>query len=138
MVREEKMPSVSEAVLDSSAVLAYLQSEPGAEIVEPILLGKSLVSAVNLAEIVSRLRDGGMPEPVIKEVLAELSLTIVPFDADSALATGLLIGLTKSLGLSLGDRACISLGITRHRPVLTTNRNWERLSLQVENRAIQQ
>lgn len=135
-MREEKMPSVSEAVLDSSAVLAYLQSEPGSEIIEPILLGKSLVSAVNLAEIVSKLRDGGMPEPVIEEALAELSLTTVPFDADSALATRLLIGLTKSLGFSLGDRACIGLGITRHLPVLTTDRIWERLSLQVEVRAI--
>lgn len=132
------MPSVSEAVLDSSAVLAYLQNEPGSEIVEPILLGKSLVSAVNLAEIVSKLRDGGMPEPVIKELLAGLSLTIVPFDADSALATGLLIASTKSLGLSLGDRACISLGITRHLPVLTTDRIWARLSLPVEIRTIRQ
>ncbi|PSR30156.1 MAG: VapC toxin family PIN domain ribonuclease [Sulfobacillus benefaciens] len=94
------------------------------------------MSAVNLAEIVSKQRDGGMPEPVIKDVLAELSLTIVLFDADSAFAIGLLIALTKSLGLSLGDRACLSLGITRHLPVLTTDRVWERLSLPVEIRAI--
>ncbi len=123
---------MSEAILAFSAVLAYLQSEPGAEIVEPILLGKSLISATNLAEIVSKLRDGGMPDPMIKDVLTELSLTIIPFDADGAFPAGFLVASTKSLGLSLGDRACISLAISRHLPVLTADRIWTRLSLPVE------
>ena len=39
-----------EIVLDSSALLAYLLSEPGAELVKQSLAGSAAMSAVNFAE----------------------------------------------------------------------------------------
>ena len=57
--RKERM---ADAVLDSSAVLAVILEEPGAERVERYLPGGK-VSAVNIGEIVAKLHDLGMPEP---------------------------------------------------------------------------
>jgi PIN domain nuclease of toxin-antitoxin system len=41
---------------------------------------------------------------------------------------------TKSLGLSLADRACLALGRIHRLPVLTTDRAWRslRLSIRIE------
>ena len=52
---------MSDAVLDSSAVLAVILEEPGADSVEALLPGAK-VSAVNLGEVAAKLRDLGMPE----------------------------------------------------------------------------
>jgi PIN domain nuclease of toxin-antitoxin system len=51
---------MSDAVLDSSAVLALLLAEPGADKVRSALPG-ALLSTVNFAEIVSKLCERGMP-----------------------------------------------------------------------------
>jgi len=52
---------MTETVMDASAVLASLNGEPGAEVVDAALAG-SMVSAVNFAEVVSKLIVRGMPE----------------------------------------------------------------------------
>lgn len=36
---------------------------------------------------------------------------------------------TKALGLSLGDRLCVALGRHLGKPVVTTDRQWEKLSI---------
>jgi ribonuclease VapC len=41
------------AVLDASALLAYLQNEPGSEVVEAVLV-ESAISSVNWAEVVQK------------------------------------------------------------------------------------
>ncbi len=51
---------MSDAVLDASAVLALLLAEPGADQVAATLPG-ALLSAVNLAEIITKLCERGMP-----------------------------------------------------------------------------
>ena len=43
------------AVLDASACLAYLQREAGAEVVAEVLTHGAYISAVNLAEVLSKL-----------------------------------------------------------------------------------
>ncbi len=37
--------------------------------------------------------------------------------------------VTKSLGLSLGDRACLALAITKKLTVLTADKAWEKLNV---------
>jgi PIN domain nuclease of toxin-antitoxin system len=122
---------MNDTVLDATAVLALLNDEPGAGKVAS-LLPQAVMSTVNLAEVVSKLAEAGMPEGTIKTVLGELGLTVIPFDEDLALRTGLLRPATRDYGLSLGDRACLALGQHLRRPVLTADRMWKTVKLGVD------
>jgi PIN domain nuclease of toxin-antitoxin system len=119
---------VTDAVLDASAVLALLQRESGSEVVGARLAGAA-ISAVNLSEVVAKLADAGMPEPEIRLAIDPLALEVRPFDDQAAYAAGLLRPRTRSHGLSLGDRACLALGVALSRPVVTTERTWKRLKI---------
>ena len=44
--------------------------------------------------------------------------------------------ITKSIGLSFGDRACLALGIILNQPVLTTDRLWGSINVGVEVRLL--
>lgn len=121
---------MSEIVLDASAVLAWLKDEPGYQKVEAAL-PEAVISAVNLSEVMAKLVEGGMPEPQAISTLEELDLEVVPFDSDLAFQAGALRPVTKPLGLSFGDRACIALGLHLTLPVLTAERSWQSLSLPV-------
>ncbi len=126
---------MKETVLDATAVLAVLNNEPGAEKVAP-LLPRAIMSSVNLAEVVSKLAEAGIPEATIHTVIGELGITVIPFDEPLAFSTGVLRPTTSAYGLSLGDRACLALGKHVHRPVLTADRMWSTLKLDVTIRLI--
>lgn len=126
---------MSKVVLDASAVLALLQNEKGAEKVASAL-PESVCSPVNYAEIVGKLLDAGMPEEAVHEVMENLKIDVIPLGKDDAYGIGALYPVTKALGLSLGDRACIALGRALKRPVLTADRAWSRASLPVEVRNV--
>ncbi len=121
---------MSSLVLDASALLALLNQEPRAKQWEGSLPDAAL-SAVNLSEVVAKLADVGLNEREIRDGL-DLGMTVVPFDAAMAYAAGLLRPKTRSLGLSLGDRACLALAARLGLPALTTDRAWGRLQLGVE------
>lgn len=110
-------------VLDASALLAMLKSEPGAARVVA-LLPNAAVSAVNLSEVVAKLAEHGMPELAIRAALDGLNLRIHDFDEHAAVLAGLLRPSTKPLGLSLGDRACLALALDLGLPAVTTERVW--------------
>jgi PIN domain nuclease of toxin-antitoxin system len=118
---------VSDAVLDSSALLALLKGEEGALAVQAVLPG-ALLSTVNLAEIVAKLRERGMPAAEARTAVESTGVDMIDFDADLACLSGDLRALARPLGLSLGDRACLALGQTRDLPVLTADTAWTRLS----------
>jgi len=118
---------VPEAVIDASALLALLNAEPGADVVAEALLG-GVISAVNLSEVVAKLCDAGMPEKAIRQALQPLGLEIVPFDEEQSYQAGLLRTSTQDLGISLGDRACLSLAKMRDVIALTADKAWSGLS----------
>jgi len=122
---------MTDIILDASAVLALLNQEPGADFVQKAL-PKAKISSVNLAEIITRLNLAGMPTNEIQEVLSLLSLNIVPFDEEQALQTGILASQTKPIGLSLGDRACLALGILTDSPVLSADQAWQKITIPVK------
>lgn len=122
---------MSDVILDASAVLALLNEEPGAELVQKYL-PKARISSVNLAEVITRLNLVGLPTGQILEALNLLSLDVVPFDEEQALQAGILALETKGLGLSLGDRACLALGIVTGCAVLTVDKAWLEVDLGVE------
>jgi ribonuclease VapC len=111
------------AVLDSSAVMAVMFGEPGQERVLETLPG-ALLSTVNLGEIISILTSRGVDAGVAENAVRRLGVDIVDFSASHARVTGQLRTATKAAGLSLGDRACIALGIERQAEILTTDRAW--------------
>ncbi len=120
-------------VLDASAVLAVVYFETGADVVLEALPG-AVISSVNLSEVIAKLADGGTPESEIFALLRELKLTVIPFGIDQAYLAGMLRPLTRSAGLSLGDRACIALGLQLGYGVLTADRGWAALDLGIEVR----
>ena len=113
----------SRVVLDASAVLALIFAEPGGDQVEEHLPGAAR-SAVNIAEVATRLLARGMPEDTISTIIGSLQLSIRPFDHQQAMATARLHPTTRSAGLSLGDRACLALAGTLQCPALTTDQAW--------------
>ena len=56
---------------------------------------------------------------------------IAEFDAEQARLAGELLLRTRSLGLSLGDRACLALAMVLKAPVYTADRIWKGLKLGV-------
>jgi ribonuclease VapC len=119
------------SVLDSSAILAVIFNEPGNEKVAPLLQG-ALLSAVNLAEVHTRLLLRGSPADFAWSRILSMGCEVCPFDFEQARATAELIAHTRPLGLSLGDRACLALAIQRHATVYTTDRAWKTLDLGIE------
>ena len=82
------------------------------------------MSTVNVAEVAARLAADDFPESRIRDGIELLEVDIAPFDEADAIATGLLRPATRSLGLSLGDRACVALAIRTGLPALTGDRAW--------------
>ncbi len=117
-----------ETVIDASALLALLNAEPGADVVAEALPG-GVISAVNLSEVVAKLCDAGMPEKTIHQALQPLGIEIVPFDEEQAYQAGLLRTSTQDMGISLGDRACLSLAKMLGVITLTADRAWAGLSV---------
>ncbi len=118
-------------ILDSSALLAYLRNEPGAEQVGRRLRG-SVISAVNLAEVLTRLSDEGAPDDAVEMALNLFAVSVQPFDAEGARGAAALRAATRQRGLSLGDRACLALAAQHGSPALTADRAWAGLDLDIE------
>lgn len=114
---------MASAVLDSSAILAVLNDEPGADVVES-MMDDALVSTVNYAEVVAKLVERGSTAAAAQAALLIVALTTVDFDIALALRTGGLRGETLRHGLSLGDRACLALAERERVPALTGDRSW--------------
>jgi PIN domain nuclease of toxin-antitoxin system len=105
--------------------------ESGAEKVIQ-LLPAAEISAVNLAEVAAKMQERGVPDAEIERDIADLRLSVVPFDAEQALGSGKLRLRTRGLGLSLGDRACLALALTRGLPAVTMDRGWAELEIGAE------
>ena len=118
------MPEGPRKLLDASALLAYLQREPGFDAGREALREGAAISAVNLAEVAGKLKARGKdPERIVRRLLA-MGLEVLPFTLEEALEAGALDPLTRPLGLSLGDRACLAAGKVRGLAVLTADRTW--------------
>lgn len=118
------------AVLDASAVLAWLQSEPGAEVVQSHL-GDAVVGAVNFAEIHQKLAQHGVDADRTTRLLRTLGVRVEPFDAADALTASRLWPATRAAGLSLGDRCCLAVAARLGGPAVTADIAWSSLEVGV-------
>ena len=116
-------------VFDSSAVLALVFNEPGADLATRLMdADDALISSVNQAEVLGKLHDTGMPADEAAMVWRQLPLKVVPFSAEHAQLAGRLRPGTRALGLSLGDRCCLALAqATPGATVVTADRPWATL-----------
>lgn len=112
-------------ILDSSALLALLLGEPGAERVKAAMSSNDIVmTTINLAEVVGYYARNGVAEDAIRAVLSPLAIDYVADDEELAYDIGLLLPLTREAGLSIGDRACLALARRRGATALTADRDW--------------
>ena len=114
---------MSRVVLDASALLAVLLQERGGEKVERYLTS-AMISTVNLSEVVATAVERGLMLESVMPGLTRLSLEVIPFDAEQAYLAASLRPATRKLRLSLGDRACLALGLKKGLPVLTADKLW--------------
>ena len=121
----------SKVVLDASAVLAVIHSEPGSEKLTPELLSRGVLGTVNLAEVQSKLVSQGWNPQLAWEDATGTVEEVMDFTPDHAKTVGTLIAETRPLGLSLGDRACLALALALKAPVYTADRSWKSLKLGV-------
>jgi ribonuclease VapC len=122
---------MNRVVLDASALLAVLNREPGAGKLTPELLSAAAASTVNLAEVHGKLVDRGLsPDDAWEATLSPIG-EAVPFTSEHARLAGDLIAKSPMLGLSLGDRASLALGLAMRVPVYTADRSWKKVKLGV-------
>lgn len=124
------------AVLDASAVLAYVQNESGHEIVRRAVVAGSTISTVNLAEVYAKVALSGADIQTLAVQLFALGLRAEPFEDQDARATGTLYPRTRNQRLSLGDRACLALADRMGLPALTSDHAWTRENLGIDVRLI--
>jgi PIN domain nuclease of toxin-antitoxin system len=118
-------------VLDASAILAVINGEPGAEKLTSDLLARAVASTVNLAEVQTKLVSRGWTSEQAWEDATSPVREVVSFDEGQARIAGDLMIETRHLGLSLGDRACLALGIGLKVPVYTAEKAWKKLKVGV-------
>ena len=120
-------------VLDASALLAWILDEPGSEEVNIALGSGAVIHAVNWAEALTKLQEKGLTPDRVAADLTGIGLLGQTLQVDlgtleDASMVALLRPLTRSAGLSLGDRYCLALGRRLGLPVLTADRAWTTLN----------
>ena len=122
-------------VLDASALLAFLHDEPGADRVQQAF-DDSLMSTVNWTEVLQKALLQRADTAGMQQEFSEVGIIFRPFTLQQAETAARLWQRTRRQGLSLGDRACLALAIEQQTPVLTADRAWRRLDLDIEVRLL--
>ncbi len=115
-------------VLDASALLAFVQREPGGTRVQAAL-GTSVISAVNFTEVSNKLHDklGIVNGSAAIAQLIPLVQQILPYFPGDTHAASTIHASNRHLGLSLGDSVCLALGQKLSADVWTCDRKWAQL-----------
>lgn len=118
-------------VFDSSTVIAILNKEPGHDMAEK-LISQSLISTVNVTEVAKHLSERIDVFAAVQTVLKSLKYQIIAYSNEQAEYAGFLYRTTAKYGLSLGDRACLALAISKNLPVVTTDKIWANIDLPID------
>lgn len=95
------------AVLDASALLAFLAGEPGADVVEDQLLAGASCGAANWSEVAQKVLAAGRDWSLARSLLLSYALeveSVTETDAEWAAHRW-----RRGEGLSLADRLCLAL-----------------------------
>ena len=119
---------MSKVILDASALLALVKNEPGGDMVAN-LLGQIVMTTVNVSEVAATLLDSAMSLVECQSIIEPFINSMVEFDTELAFLAATLRQPTKPYGLSLGDRACLALGLKTGLPIYTADQIWANLPL---------
>jgi ribonuclease VapC len=109
-------------VLDASAILAFLQDEKGADVVEEHLADDARCGAANWAEVAQKIRGAGRDWPLSRALLVSYGVSVenvTESDGEWAAARW-----RRGEGLSLADRLCLSLAHRLQAQALTADAAW--------------
>jgi ribonuclease VapC len=109
-------------VVDASAVLTYLQGEPGAEEVERHLEEGAVCGAVNWSEVAQKIRAAGRDWDLARALLVSYSVEVAPVTEDDAEWAA--ARWRAGEGLSIADRLCMALGRRLDSLVVTADASW--------------
>lgn len=124
-------------VLDASALMALIHKEEGEAAVAAALAGRSAISVVNWAEVLSKVAERG-GDPVALELdyrergFIGRALAIEGMTEADCVQVGRLRPITIEQGLSLADRACLALAARLGVPALTADRSWADVDVAAE------
>jgi ribonuclease VapC len=122
---------MTEAVLDTSVLLAYIHQENGHLTAKRYIENGAAVSVANLAEVASVLVRNGKIIADVRKDLQALELSIYPVDQEQAYYAAALMSITRPHGLSLGDRLCLALAAHLKVPVVTADKAWAKVAEQI-------
>lgn len=117
--------------------MALIHKENGQSAVAVALAGRSAISVVNWAEVLSKVAERG-GDPVALELdyresgFIGRTLVIEGMTEADCVQVARLRPLTIRQGLSLADRACLALAARLGVPVLTTDRSWAEAEIEAE------
>ncbi|MEZ6098434.1 MAG: type II toxin-antitoxin system VapC family toxin [Pirellulaceae bacterium] len=110
------------SVVDASAVLAVCHKEAGADKARD-RMRHGLISTVNLSEVLQKSMERQKLD-IAKAIIHTANLQIVDFNAIHALHAAELATMTRKMGISFADRACLALGMVEELPIVTGDRRW--------------
>jgi PIN domain nuclease of toxin-antitoxin system len=116
-------------VLDASAALAYLLKEPGERLVRQNL-AFSIITSVNLVEVMRRLRRGlsdAQAQTVCSVFVSRVAGVEAVKKEDVLSASRIYADHQQTHGISLGDAVCLAVGLRLGLEVWTTDAIWASL-----------
>ncbi len=119
-------------VFDSSALIMLFAKEKGYEIIKQ-RMKNAIISSVNIAEVYKYcIEVQNLSEEDCRSLIKLSGIKIIEFCEEQALITAKIIKRTKHYGLSLGDRACIALAMLNNHPILTCDKIWQKVDIDIE------
>ena len=110
------------AVVDASALLAFLQGEAGADVVEEVLGDGAICGAANWSEVGQKVAAAGRDWDLARALLISYELEIEPVFVDDAEWAAR--RWRRGEGLSLADRLCLALADRLATEAWTADATW--------------
>lgn len=123
---------MSKVVFDASALIALFAKENSYRLIKKHMKD-GIISSVNIAEVYKYcIETQGLTEEEAKTLIRLSDIRIIDFCPDQALISAKICNKTKAYGISLGDRACIALAMLKNYPILTCDKIWQKLDLDIQ------
>lgn len=123
---------MSKIIFDASTLIALFAKENGYQTIK-IHMKDAIISSVNIAEVYKYcIETQNLAQNDARKLIELADIKIIDFCHEQAFISSTIIHKTKAYGLSLGGRACIALALFKNYPVLTCDKIWEKLDLNIK------